>query len=264
MQKILFIFLVSCGLFACKHSHDHDHTHNHSHNNVKKSIDYPEAIDKVFANHGSLETWSKMKSMSYDIVKEGGNENQMIDLQSRFEKITGPTFQSGWDGENYWTKADTSYKSNPIFYTNLMFYFYAMPFVLADEGVIFSETEPIVFEEKEYPGFRISYKSDIGLSPEDEYFIHYDAETYEMAWLGYTVTYYSGKKSDKVKWIRYDDWKQFNGLKLTNTLTWFKTEDGKLTEPKNKREFVNVKVSEKAFLPSELQMPEGGKVFTEN
>jgi len=120
-------------------------------------------------------------------------------LKTRAERIEASSFTSGFDGQRYWVQADTSYKGNPKFYTNLMFYFYAMPFVLADSGINYTPVEPLVFQETKYPGFRISYGDGIGVSPEDEYFIHYHPETFEMAWLGYTVTFYSGKKSDKVK-----------------------------------------------------------------
>ena len=270
MKKILFLFLVIGLMHSCKHDdhghkkdgkHAHDHGHDHDHDAKSHStIDYPDGMDKVFDHHGSLAKWNKMESMSYDIVKEEGNENQKIDLHSRAERIKGSAFESGYDGKNYWVVADTSYKGNPKFYTNLMFYFYAMPFVLADEGIVYTEVDPLEFDGKKYPGYKISYNNGVGISPEDEYFIHYDAATNEMAWLGYTVTFFSGKPSDKISWIRYDDWKNINGLKLPNTLSWYGSKDGKITELRNKREFANISVSEKEFPEGTLTMPQGAKV----
>ena len=90
---------------------------------AKNLVDYPADLDKVFDNHGTLDKWKTMKSMTYEIVKKEGNEKQQIDLHSRAERIDGSTFSSGYDGERYWTVADTSYKGNAKFYTNLMFYF---------------------------------------------------------------------------------------------------------------------------------------------
>ena len=260
MYKVLLLLLVVSLSYSCKETGS---AVNKAASTVTTAtapvIDYPEGLDKVFANHGSLAKWKSMKSMSYEIVKEGGNESQMIDLHSRAERIKAPTFESGYDGKNYWVVADTSYKSNPKFYTNLIFYFYAMPFVLADEGIKYTKIDPLTFEGVEYPGYRISYGDGVGISPQDEYFIHYDAKTHEMAWLGYTVTFFSGEKSEKISWIRYNDWKQFSGLKLPNSLSWYASEKGKITELKNKREFVKVMVSEKAFAADELAMPEGAK-----
>lgn len=208
---------------------------------------YPEALQKVFTQHGSLEVWQQMQTLSYEIVDSAGNEKQFVDLKDRRERIESPDFITGFDGNNFWIEADTSYKGNPVFYHNLMFYFYAMPFVLADDGINYSETDSLNFEGKNYPGIKISYGSGIGISPQDEYFIHYDPMTYEMAWLGYTVTYYSKEKSEKIKWIRYNDWKTFDGLLLPKSLTWYNSEEGILTEPRKKAEFEKVKITTSDF-----------------
>jgi len=260
MKKYLLLFAITSLFYACENSNSSTAEKKMPSKVKVAAIDYPDDLDKVFDNHGSLDKWKSMKSMSYDIVKDEGNEHQMIDLHNRTERINASTFESGYDGKNYWVVADTSYKSNPKFYTNLIFYFYAMPFVLADDGIVYTKSDPITFEGVEYPGYRISYNSGVGLSPEDEYFIHYDAKTNEMAWLGYTVTFFSGEKSKRISWIRYNDWKKINGLKLPNSLSWYKSEEGKITELRNTREFANIMVSEKAFPTDKLAMPEGAKV----
>ena len=69
------------------------------------------------------------------------------------------------------SKDKTAYEGNPKFYYNLMFYFYAMPFILADDGIKYTDAEPLVFEGKSYPGIKISYEAGVGESPEDEYVI---------------------------------------------------------------------------------------------
>ncbi len=247
MKNLIILFVISNFIFACKQK-----TGIADHPQITK-IEYPTELIKVFENHGGLDKWKSMKAMSYEIVKEEGNEKQFIDLHNRREHIEASNFTSGFDGKEYWVEADTSYKGNAKFYTNLIFYFYAMPFVLADEGINYEKTDPIVFEGKSYPGYRISYGDGIGVSPEDEYFIHYDSETHEMAWLGYTVTFFSGKKSEKRSYIRYNDWNKFNGVKLPNSLTWFKMEKGELIEPKKTRNFDKVLVSETSFPDSKFE-----------
>lgn len=210
---------------------------------IQATKDYPAALNKVFDTHGSISQWKTMKSLSYEIIKEGGNEKQWIDLVNRNERIESSNFKTGYNGKEYWLEADTSYKGNAKFYHNLIFYFYAMPFVLGDDGIVYSETAPLEFEGTSYPGIRISYNQGVGESPEDEYFIHYNPTTHKMEWLGYTVTFYSGEKSNKISWIRYNDWGDQNGLLLPNSLTWYKVEEGKLVEPRSKRTFVNIKLS---------------------
>ncbi len=227
---------------------------------VKQTIEYPEVMKKVFDAHGGLTQWNKMNAMSYDIVKEGGNEKQLIDLKSRNERIEAANFTMGYDGKDFWLEADSTYKGNPVFYKNLMFYFYAMPFVLADEGIIFSETPDLVHDGTTYPGLRVSYQEEIGVSPEDEYFIHYDAETFQMQWLGYTVTYFSKEKSTAVKWIKYDDWKTFSGLVLPQSMGWYNLENNLPTDEKSRRVFDNINVSATPFQSETFDKTEMAKV----
>lgn len=222
---------------------------------------FPSELQQVFEKHGGIDRWKAMQTMSYEIEKETGNEKQFISLWDRREKIEASNFSMGYDGSIYWLTAGEDYKGNPKFYKGLMFYFYAMPFVLADEGIVYAETEPITYEGKSYPGIRISYGAEVGLSPEDEYFIHYDPETFQMAWLGYTVTYSSQVKSDNINWIRYDDWGNHNGLYLPHSLTWFKVDEaGKLLEPRKTRKFVQIQVSEEAFAPGLLDKPADAEI----
>lgn len=255
MKKYLFL-LVTLVIISCNSTPKQQVTID-----TKAKIDYPADLVSIFNNHGGLDKWRAMNSISYEIVKEGKNEKQFIDLQNRRERIESSNFTSGFDGKQYWIEADTSYKGNPKFYTNLIFYFYSMPFVLADEGINYEKSAPLEFEGETYPGYRISYGDGIGLSPDDEYFIHYDPVTNEMAWLGYTVTFHSGEKSKKVKYIRYNDWKSFNGLKLPNSMTWFNIEDGNLVSPKSTRKFENVTISDSKFPDSKFEPTQGARIL---
>ena len=237
MRFTLYTFaLLFC--FACQQENKTTPT-------VAVQKNYPAALQKVFDAHGGLDKWYSMKTLSYEIEKEGENEKQTIALDDRREKIEASNFVTGYDGANFWLEADSTYKGNAIFYHNLIFYFYAMPFVLADDGIIYTEAEPLNFEGTDYPGFRISYKDGVGVSSKDEYFIHYDPDTYQMAWLGYTVTFKSQKKSERISWARYDDWSSVKGLILPNSMDRLRMEDGKFIS-KGRRKFVNAQISEEA------------------
>jgi len=50
-------------------------------------------------------------------------------------------------------------------------------------------------------------------------------------------------------------------LKLPNSLSWYKTEEGKITELRNTRNFENIMISENDFPEGTLAMPEGAKIF---
>lgn len=238
MKKLSFLALFSViVLSACQQ------------NNSKK-VDlskYPEALQKVFTKHGGLEDWSKMNALTFEIVKEKGNEKHQIDLKNRRDRVEGSNFVLGNDGTNIWVDADTSYKGNAAFYHNLMFYFYAMPFVLADDGIVYSEADTLHFDGKSYPGIHIAFQDGVGQVSTDEYILHYDPETYQMAWLGYTVTFKTKKKSYKYGWIRYNDWKAINGFALPNSMTWYSVENDSIKAPRSTREFTNVIVGNRPF-----------------
>ncbi len=250
-MRILSILIIIFFVFSCKTTTE------------TSPIDfskYPKALQEIFKTHGGLAQWKQMQSLSYTTVDPEKESKTWINLHNRHEKIQGSNYTMGFDGQEYWLEAGADYTGNPKFMTNLMFYFYAMPFVLADDGIIYSETADLIFEGKSYPGIRISYKSGVGVSSEDEYFIHYDPETKQMAWLGYTVTYFSQKKSEKVRWIRYDDWEESNKVLLPSLITWYKLEEGQPTIPRNGVQFKEVKLSTKPFEESTFEKTSGAKV----
>jgi len=256
MKKYL-VLLVCMSFFACNNSP------SAKDQNAKATKEYPDNVNKVMKAHGGLDLWNSMNSMSYEMPSKVGVEKQSIDLSDRRELIEKPTFRMGYDGENYWTTADTSVNVNPVFYKNLIFYFYAMPFVAADDGIKYEEVPALDFEGVSYPGFKISYESNIGISPEDEYFIHYSPETYQMEWLGYTVTYFSKEKSNIIGWRRYNDWVDVSGLKLPNSMLRMASKDNLPVSQKSKTDFKNMMVSKDDFEDGYFSMPEGARVVEE-
>lgn len=226
---------------------------------ISKPLNYPEALTKIFNAHGGLTKWKTHRTLSYMI----NGEIQTIDLYTRKDKIKNPAFEMGFDGNNVWLlDPKKTYEGDPVFYHNLMFYFYAMPFVLADNGIVYSKTTDLVFEEKAYPGIRISYNNGIGTTPKDEYFLHYNPETFKMEWLGYTVTYKSDEKSDNVKWIRYSDWMTIEDLILPSAITWYAYEGREIKEPKKVVNFESVMLSKQAETDDFYAVPESALVVT--
>jgi len=140
-----------------------------------------------------------------------------------------------------------------------MFYFYAMPFVLADDGIVYEDVEPLTFEGRAYPGIKISYEKGVGESPEDEYIIYYDAPTGKMTWLGYTVTYFTNEKSKEWHFIRYTDWQDVNGLKLPKRMTWYETENNLPSTKRNDVNFTNVVLTSDSKGASSFVKPENAE-----
>jgi hypothetical protein len=223
-------------------------------------VNYPSDLIQVFDKHGGLSKWKSKNLLSYEIHKDEKVETQVIDLITRREKIEASNFKTGYDGTNYWVEADSTYKGNPIFYHNLMFYFYAMPFVLADEGINYKAVKDFEFDGKINKGISITYNSGVGVSSGDEYILYYDSETYQMTWLAYTVTYFDSEKETEKEptygWIRYDDWKNIDDLVLPHSLSWYKTEDNKPSEFRSKRYFEKIRLSEKVIEDSIFEITE--------
>ena len=245
MKNQILFFTLSLVLFSCNEKTSKPKEVDTNTNSISAENIYPEALIQVFEAHGGLKSWKKQRTLTYTIPKPDNPEIHYTDLLSRKDKIETPSYEMGFDGEGPWLLNKTKpYEGNVEFYHNLMFYFYAMPFVLADDGIQYSETESLHFEGMDYPGIQITYNAGVGTSPKDEYYIHYHPDTFEMVWLGYTVTYRTGEDSDNIKWIRYNDWGMFNGIKLPNSISWYSYEGRTIKELRNTVPFENVKLSE--------------------
>jgi hypothetical protein len=200
--------------------------------------------------------------MVFTMVKPDFDEITTTDLKNRKSLIEMPKHRIGYDGNAVWlhSKDTTVYKGKPKFNYNLMFYFYAMPFILADDGINYSDTEPLIFEGVTYPGIRISYNSGVGESPDDEYILYYDADTYKMAWLGYTVTFFAKEKAKEFHFINYSNWQNVDGLLLPETLSWYNYENNLPTTKRNDIQFKDIKVSSIKPLQAIFEIPEGAEV----
>ncbi|WP_435415913.1 DUF6503 family protein [Polaribacter aestuariivivens] len=252
MKKIILLFLaitvISCKNDSKKESKQQEEKNVHKEN-------FPKNLAKVFEAHGGINTWRKAKVLSFN----KGEEVHTVDLQTRKTVVNSPKYSLGFDGKEVWLDEEEEgvYKGNPTFYYNLYFYFYAMPFVLADDGIIYNKVADLTFEGKNYPGYKISYKANVGTSPDDNYIIYYNPTSFQMEWLAYTVTFNSKETSNKYNLIRYNSWENTNGLILPKEITWYKKdENGNPTEPaRPATEFTLPLVSEGKLADSFYEKP---------
>lgn len=260
---ILFslILSMSCGVDQ-KKADDNTKVQDDQEMTTPAETVFPEDLAKVFDAHGGFENWQKMKSLSFSMKRPNGIEVITTDLQSRSELIDHPQFMIGYNGETLWVlnKSEEPYEGNARFYKGLMFYFYAMPFVLGDSGVNYSEAEPLEFEVESYPGIRISYDIGVGESPDDEYILYFNRETYQMEWLAYTVTFGKEGKSDDFHFIRYKYWQNINGLKLPVSVSWYTYEDHVPQELRNSIIFDEVSLTEERPDSGMFNPPDGALV----
>ncbi len=264
MKKIAYSILLVILITACKNEVKTESTVSDevSKEDITTSI-YPESITKVFEAHGGIDNWNKIQTLSFTMEKPNGKEVTTTNLKTRAELIDTPTYAMGYDGRNLWVneKDGKEYKGNAKFYKGLMLYFYAMPFIVGDAGIIYEDTEPLIFEGQTYPGILISYEAGIGESPDDQYVIYYNAKTSQMEWLGYTVTFGKDEKSKDFHFIRYNNWQTVNGTVLPKSMDWYTYENNLPTEKRNTVEFTDILLSEKAPDASIFAIPESAKVI---
>lgn len=228
MKKIVLLILLSIVIVSCKN--DAKKETNQKEVTETKNQNFPEELGKVFETHGGINAWRKARILSFNLKEEV----HTTDLYSRKIVVNHPDYSLGFNGETTWLKEvkEGSFKSNIDFYYNLFFYFYAMPFVLADDGITYTNVPDLEFEGIKFPGYKISYASDKGTSPDDNYIIYYNPKTFQMEWLAYTVTFNSKQPSEKYNLIRYNSWENSTGLVLPKEITWYKKDDsGNPIEP---------------------------------
>lgn len=199
--------------------------------------DAPEALQAAWKAHGGLDTWRAQRSARYTFERTVGDtstqDEQFIDLHDRRVRITGDDFVLGFDGAEAWVAPDLDafpYDSDPRFYTSTYFYFWAMPFLLADPGVIATDAGTTTLNGTTYNVTEIRYEDDVGDSPDDVYIAYTDAETHELDVLRFSVTY-GGRESEPDMALVFDEWTTINGLKLpveSHYRTW---EAGALGDP---------------------------------
>jgi hypothetical protein len=244
MKNIAMALLGTFLLVACNTTEKKDKTPETTAETTEAAAKkYPEDLQKVFDAHGGIDKWDAAQSLIYEMVKPNAVEKHITDLKSRKTRLQGKDFTIGYDGRDVWLsqKDSTAFGGNARFYHNLYFYFYAMPFVLGDDGITYTKAKDLEFNGKTYPGIKISYGKNVGDSPEDNYFIYYNSESFQMEWLGYTVTYFNGKPSNKISYIRYGDWQKVDDVILPKVITWYTTNDqGALEKPRNEVAFQNV------------------------
>jgi len=218
---------------------------------------FPENLQQVLAAHGGLQDWSEMRSMTYTM----GEESHTTDLKSRDIIVEQEKTTIGSIDGKVWIAQDSTYfpPQRARFYHNLMFYFYAMPFLLADDGIVYSDAPALEMDGVTYPAIQVGYEANVGDSPEDEYILYYHPETHKMEWLAYTVTYGKNEKSTKFSYIKYNKWQEVNGLLLPEELTWYTVEDGKPVEARGEpRVFSKVAVDRAGLDITMFEKPENG------
>lgn len=215
---------------------------------------YPAAFVRVVERHGGLETWNQQRQLSFNI----DGEHHQVDLKSRRIRIDeeGGAPLIGFDRQEVWT-TDSSRVERARFYHNLYFYFFAMPFVLADPGIRYDSVPSRTLLGKSYPGIKVAYGDSIGDSPDDNYILLFDPETRQMEWLMYTVTFGSSGPSDGYNLIHYAEWQDVSGLLLPTLLQWHHYQNDSVGAVRGEAVFSEISLSAQPLPDGLFEKPKG-------
>lgn len=220
----------------------------------------PELLTKALEAHGGLDNWNKFSTLEYRLSSTLGGEKietQLVNLKNRKVRITGDGYTVGMDGEHVWASPSKEAfgQMSPRFYHNLIFYFYAIPFVLADDGINYEDLGTVSVMNSEYRALKVSYNEGVGDADDDFYIAHFNPETFQLELLLYTVTYYSGEKHENYNALKYTKWQDVNGTIVPATFEGYKYANGVIGDLRYKTDFDQVMLKETAPEESLFAMP---------
>lgn len=172
-----------------------------------------DALDRAVEAHGGLDVFRSFGGLSYDMDRGNGAEPQVIDLWQRRIRWEGDGFTLMFDGDSVHVAPDTSaFPGNPMFSSSLYFYFFGIPFLLADPGTVREPLGRMTVDGEPFDAVKVGYEAGVGESPQDNYIALMDTTSHQLRLVLYTVTFNSSAPSDNYSALEYRDWQQVDGL----------------------------------------------------
>ena len=193
--------------------------------------------------HGGHAQWDGFALLTYELVRGESSEHHTIDLRTRRTVQKAENHAMGYDGEAVWVSPDAdAFSGNPHFYNGLYFYFFAMPFVLGDPGVISEALGQRRIDGVSYDVVAFPMKPMSALHPMIPIWPHFDPATGQLRMLLYTVTFNDGQPNTNYNVIRYDEWLEVSGLTVPAEVTFHRwnKETQILGEKRGEATFTNV------------------------
>ena len=211
--------------------------------------------------------WRSYGSVEFDLAwsmrGKVKKDHHLFDLRSREGLITSEEYTLGAKGGEVWIKPaiDALGGTPPRFYIWTPFYFFAMPFVFADPGVVLESLGKKMFQEKEYDAVKITYKKGTGDSPDDYYIAYLEPASGQMKLVIYVVTYAPLRKDKPMDQLEphalvFEEWQEAGGLRMPKRGTFYNwVNDNIEGESLGVMEFSNVRFGEKTPEPAKFAKP---------
>jgi len=224
-------------------------------------------LDRAFEAHGGVTKWKTFGSVEFDqtwsSAKGVKKDNQLFDLRSRDGLITSDAYTLGASGGEVWIKPalDALGGTPPRFYMWTPFYFFGMPFVFADPGVVQESLGKKMFQDQEFDAVKVTFKKGTGDSSEDYYIAYLDSKSGQMKLVSYVVTYAALRKDKPMDQLEphalvFEEWQDANGLRVPKRAKFYNWKNENIEgEPLGVMEFSNVNFSEKASDAAKFAKP---------
>jgi len=256
MKQLVYLFLLST-LISCGSKQKEEATTDYY-------ASLPESFSATLKAHGGLDKWRSFKTLEYDLIHDGDSvptEHYTLDLLNRKDLTVADSFKIGFDGNEVWVAPNKAAfgGSSARFYHNLYSYFFTIPFIVADPGVIYSE-DSLTVDGKLYNVIKVAFESGVGDADKDTYKLLIDPSTNRMEKLLYTVTYRSGKAHENYNALGYDDWVDVNGLLMPSKLVGYKYSDGIIGDKRYEVSFANIQLKQESPSQDIFEMPAEAEV----
>ena len=215
-------------------------------------------IEPSIEAHGGVAKWKSYRSLEFDQTWTSARgvkkDHQLFDLHSRNGVITSDKYTLGASNGEVWIKPalDALGGTPPRFYMWTPFYFFAMPFVFGDPGVVQEALGKKTFQGQEYDAVKITFQKGTGDSADDFYVAYIDPSSRQLKLVIYVVTYSAlrkGKPMDQLEphALVFDEWQDAAGLRVPKRCSFYDWKNEQIEgEPLGVMEFSNVKLGEKS------------------
>lgn len=223
----------------------------------------PEPLAACIEAHGGLDAWQAQGTLEYDFTRTTSeaslSDHQLVDLRERRVRITSDDYTLVHDGTDVGIAPSAEalpYGPGPRFYSQTYFYFFAIPFVLADPGINYEVLPDETVGGTRYEVVRVSYDEGIGESPDDVYIAYVDAETSELGMVRYSVTFGDINMTEPNSVIVYREWTDDAGLRVPSRATFHDWNGGDLGPEKAEVTYGNVAFDTERPADSTFAMPD--------
>ncbi|MFN2476407.1 MAG: DUF6503 family protein [Chthoniobacterales bacterium] len=224
-------------------------------------------LDRAFEAHGGTAKWKSFGSVQFDqtwtSAKGVKKDHQLFDLHSRDGLITSDAYTLGATKGEVWIKPalDALGGTPPRFYMWTPFYFFGMPFVFADPGVVQESLGKKSFQGQEYDAVKVTFKKGTGDSSDDFYVAYADPQSGQLKLVSYVVTFAALRKDKPIDQLQphalvFEEWQNAGGLRVPKRASFYNWKNENIEgEPLGVMEFSNVQFSENSPDHAKFQKP---------